>query len=287
MWPPDEAPMGTLSVEPRERRGLAEVLGGLLPAQALRGPVLFVAAQPDDAVRHAAWLLRHSPGCHVVHVTDGAPRDLLPEGAPPHLTRETYARLREQESFAALALAGLTEDQQLSLGAVAEEASRELVTLTECLLALVKALRPSLLVVPPYDGTHPDQDTAAFISHAVVALMERGGRTAPLLLEMLPAAADGGAVPPGGTRPQAHVTLSGEELALKQRMLACVTSREVLSSEWEHEHYRRAPRYDFTRPAREGLVLYGDAVPRMTTVHWRRLARHALEELRLVQTPWH
>jgi LmbE family N-acetylglucosaminyl deacetylase len=287
MWPPDETQVGAV-MEPRERRGRAEVLGDLLPTQALRGPVLFVAAQPDDALRHATWLLHHSPGCHVVHVTDGAPRDLPPRGDAPSPSREAFARQREQESFAALALAGLSEDQQLSLGAVAEEASRELVTLTECLLALIKALRPSLLVVPPYDGTHPDQDAAAFIAHAAVALLERGGRTAPSLLEMLPPGVAATEPPAsGGARPVAHVALSGEELRLKQRMLACVTSREVRSAAGEHEHYRRAPRYDFTRPAREGLVLYGGAVPRMTTVHWRRLARHALEELRLVQTPWH
>ncbi|ATB30793.1 PIG-L deacetylase family protein [Melittangium boletus] len=266
MWPPDEN-IQMEGLTPREGRTVAEVLGPLVPMQALRGSVLFVAAHPDDAVQGASWLLRQSPGCHVVHVTDGAPRDAAPRG----LTREAYARQREVESFAALALAGLSADQLLSLGAVAGEAPQELVTLTECLMALIKALRPSLLVVPPYEGGHPDHDAAAFISHSAVALLVRAGRTAPSLLEMLSPA--GGASAPA----VATVALTDEERAAKQRMLACAHSREAPLSAWAQERYRRAPRYDFTRQPREG----------MTASPWRRLARQALEELKLIDTPWH
>ncbi|HEX8822169.1 MAG TPA: PIG-L family deacetylase, partial [Archangium sp.] len=183
MRPPDESPW--LRSHPAEDgRTVADVLAPLLPPQALRGSVLFVAAHPDDEVLGASWLLRRSPGCHVIHVTDGAPRDasLRSQGAPP--TREGYARLREEEAIAAMRLAGIAPDQLLSLGAVDQEATLELVTLTHYLMALVKALRPTLLVVHPYEGGHPDHDAAAFISHSAVALMARAGRTPPTLLEM-------------------------------------------------------------------------------------------------------
>jgi LmbE family N-acetylglucosaminyl deacetylase len=284
MWPPDESPW-RVAHPPGDGRTLAGVLAPLLPPEALRGPVLVVAAHPDDEVLGASWLLRHGPGCHVIHVTDGAPRDASPRApdAPP--TREAYARLREEEALAALALAGLSPNHLLCLGAVDQEATRELVALTHCLVALMKALRPSLLVSHPYEGGHPDHDAAAFTSHAAVTLLGRAGRTPPALLEMtsrdfLPA--------PDG-RPVATVPFTEAERLLKQRMLACHASQvrglETFSVEWER--YRAAPRYDFTQPPHEGPLLYEALGWRMTGAHWRELAREALEALKLLEAPWH
>ncbi|WP_375770431.1 PIG-L family deacetylase [Archangium gephyra] len=281
---------------PDESTSLDKYLGGdgrtvgdilaplLLPPQAMRGSVLFVAAHPNDEVLGASWLMRRSPGCHVVHVTDGAPRDpsLRPEGAPP--AREAYARIREEEAFAALGLAGVPRDNLFSLGAVDLEAAQDLATLTGCLVALIKALRPALLVVHPYEGRHPDQDSAAFISHAAVALLARAGRTPPVLLEMasefLPA--------PDG-RPVATVAFTEAECATKRRMLACYASqgRELQSFPVGCERYRAAPRYDFTRPPHEGALEYEASGWRMTGARWRELARAALETLRLPEAPWH
>lgn len=281
---------------PDESASLDKYLGGdgrtvgdilaplLLPSQALRGSVLFVAAHPHDEVLGASWLLRRSPGCHVVHVTDGAPRDasLRAPGAPP--TREAYARIREEESFAALSLAGVPRDNLFSLGGVDQEAAQQLATLTGYLVALIKALRPALLVVPPYEGRHPDHDSAAFISHAAVALLARTGRTPPVLLEMatsfLPA--------PDG-RPVATVAFTEAECAAKRRMLACYASQSGALESFPVgcESYRAAPRYDFTRPPREGALPYEISGRGMTGARWRELAREALEALKLPEAPWH
>jgi LmbE family N-acetylglucosaminyl deacetylase len=274
MRPPDES-SGVERHLDEDRRTVTDLLAPLLPAHALHGPFLFVAARPDDEVLGASWLLRRSPGCHVIHVTDGAPRDisLRPLHAPP--TREDWARIREEESFAALALAGVNRDHLLSLSAVDQEASLELATLTHCLVALMKALRPTLLVVPPYEGGHPDSDAAAFISHAAVALVARTGRTPPVLLEM---DSDHRGFPPAPEAQRvATVALTGAERAAKQRMLACYASRaqQLESFPLAREHYRAAPRYDFTR------------TPRPEGAPWRALARGALEELKLPEAPWH
>lgn len=293
MRPPEESPW--LRKYPAEDgRTVADVLAPLLPPQALRGPALFLAAHPDDAVLGASWLLRRSPGCHVVHVTDGAPRDasLRSPGAPP--TREAYARLREEESFAAMKLAGVSPDNLLSLGAVDLEATQDLATLTHCLVALLKALRPTLLVVHPYEGGHPDHDASAFISHAAVALMTRTGRTPPALLEMEshhPGQArrvEGFLAAPDG-QPVATVTFPQAERATKQRMLECYASRagELESFPLGQERYRAAPRYDFTRPPREGTLPYESLGGMMTGARWRELARGALQALKLPETPWH
>jgi LmbE family N-acetylglucosaminyl deacetylase len=281
---------------PDESTSLDKYLGGdgrtvgdilaplLLPPQALRGSVLFVAAHPNEEVLGASWLLRRSPGCHVVHVTDGAPRDpsLRAPGAPP--VREAYARIREEESFAALTLAGVPRDNLFSLGAVDQEAAQELATLTGCLVALIKALRPALLVVHPYEGRHPDKDSAAFISHAAVALLARAGRTPPALLEMAPEfhpAPDG--------RPVATVAFTEAECTAKRRMLACYASQSQSLESFQVgcERYRAAPRYDFTRPPHEGALRYEASGWRMTGARWRELARGALETLKLPEAPWH
>ncbi len=293
MRPPDESPW--LRKHPAEdARTVADVLAPLLPPQALRGPTLFLAAHPDDTVLGASWLLRRSPGCHVVHVTDGAPREasLRAPGAPP--TREAYARLLEEESFAAMKLAGVSLDNLLSLGAVDLEATEALATLTHCLVALLKALRPTLLVVHPYEGGHPDHDASAFISHAAVALMARTGRTPPVLLEMESHHHGGthhleGFLPAPDGRPVATVAFPEAERATKQRMLACYASRarELESFPLTHERYRAAPRYDFTRPPREGTLPYESLGGMMTGARWRELARDALRTLKLPETPWH
>ena len=44
---------------------------------------------------------------HIIHVTDGAPRNLLDARALGFATREAYALARREELLAALALAGL------------------------------------------------------------------------------------------------------------------------------------------------------------------------------------
>ncbi|HEX5746687.1 MAG TPA: PIG-L family deacetylase [Archangium sp.] len=281
---------------PDESTSLDRYLGGdgrtvgdilaplLLPPQALRGTVLFVAAHPNDEVLDASWLLRRSPGCHVVHVTDGAPRDpsLRAPGAPP--VREAYARIREEESFAALTLAGVPRDNLFSLGAVDQEAALDLSTLTGCLVALLKALRPALLVTHPYEGRHPDNDSTAFISHAAVALLARAGRTPPALLEMAP-----GFLPAPDGRAVTTVAFTEAECTAKRRMLACCASQAPTLESFPvgREHYRAAPRYDFTRPPHEGVLPYEASGWRMTGARWSELARAALETLRLPEAPWH
>jgi LmbE family N-acetylglucosaminyl deacetylase len=274
---------------------VADILAPLLPPHALRGSVLIVAAHPDDEVLGASWLLRRGPGCHVVHVTDGAPRDasLRPPDAP--VSREDYAHLREREALAALRLAGLPPERLLSLGAVDQEAARELVTLTECLVALLKALRPALLVVHPYEGGHPDHDAAAFVSHAAVALMARAGRTPPALLEMTSyhrrreSLVTGEFLPAPDGRLVATVPFTEAERAEKQRMLACYASRArgLEALPLGHERYRAAPGYDFTRPPHEGPLQYEAHGGHLKGARWRELARQALVRLKLPETPWH
>ena len=261
----DEAP------EAGDPRTVAEVLRPLLPTPAPRGPVLFVASHLDGVLLGASWLLRRSPGGHVIHVT----------------THDTPVRSREREAIAALGLAGLPREQIFSLGAAEHQAALQLTALTEYMVALLKALRPALLVTPPYEGSHPDDDATAFITQAAVDLVARAGRTPPLVVEMTSSHLDrlpgGPFLPTPDGRPESRVRLAGAERAAKQRLLA----RGLGDGPVEWERYRLAPRYDFTRPPHEGPLRYEAADLGMTGRRWRHLARESLRELKLPETPWH
>lgn len=292
---PPEEPIQLGEREDEHGRTVADVLGPLVPPQALRGPILIVAAHPDDEVLGASWLLLHGPGCHVVHVTDGAPRNVSPRSPGAQLSHEAYARLREREALAALALARVPPSRLLSLGAADQEATQQLVTLTQCLVALLKAIRPTLLVVHPYEGGHPDHDAAAFVSHAAVALMARAGRTPPALLEMTSyhrrqdSRVTGEFLPAPDGRLVATVSFTEAECAAKRRMLTCHASqaRALEAFSVGQERYRAAPRYDFTHPPHKGTLQYETHDWRMSGTRWRELARQALEELKLPEAPWH
>jgi hypothetical protein len=87
----------------------------------------------------------------------------------------------------------------------------------------------------------------------------------------------------------ATVPFTEAERADKQRMLACYASqaRRRESFPLGHERYRAAPRYDFTRPPHEGPLQYEAHGGPMRGERWRELARGALEQLKLPETPWH
>ncbi|HEV7515463.1 MAG TPA: PIG-L family deacetylase, partial [Thermoanaerobaculia bacterium] len=78
---------------------------------------LVLAAHPDDETIGAGALLCRQPPQAVIHVTDGAPRDLAWAPAA-HGDRDGYARARRRELAAALALAGVPADRLLRLGIV-------------------------------------------------------------------------------------------------------------------------------------------------------------------------
>jgi LmbE family N-acetylglucosaminyl deacetylase len=272
-----------------------EVLAPLVPGEALSGSAVLVAAHPDDEMLGASWLLSRLPGCHIVHVTDGAPRDPVQRPSQDPGSREAYARLREKESFAALAWAGITPQQLVSLGAVEQESVLELVTLTHSLVALLKALRPTLLIVHPYEGGHPDHDSAAFIAHAATALLRRTGRSVPALVEMATYHRQGDRLvtsdflPVVDAGPVSTVYLSEKDKTAKRGMLASHATQAPLLSAWPlvQERYRAAPGYDFTQAPHPGLLHYEWLGGRMTGTFWRERALRALRELRLLDTSWH
>jgi N-acetylglucosamine malate deacetylase 2 len=261
--------------------------------------LLVVVAHPDDEVIGAGGRLLRAQGrgVRVVHLTDGAPRELADARASGFQTREAYARARAHEARAALALAGVAGTQIAWLGAVDQEASLEMASLARTLAELLARWQPAELLAHPYEGGHPDHDAAAFVAHAACALAAAAGGRPPALAELASYHDDGaGGLVVGrflsgageGGSAALEVALADEEQERKRAMIAChATQGETLrpfltAAALAQERFRPAPRYRFTAPPHPGTLRYERfAWGVRTGAEWRRLAAEALRQLGL------
>lgn len=268
---------------------MANVLDYLCGGKPVSGPVVLVAAHPDDEVCSAgSRMMRFRDVLQVVHLTDGSPRDLSDAHAAGFRTGEEYARARRRELRCALEIAGIGPGRAHYLGFVDQESGFHLAEAALKLKDLLADLRPGLILCHSYEGGHPDHDSAAFAVHAAVEMLAgegtprigiaefgsyhaRGGRMA--VFEFLTAA---------GCR-ECPVNLSPQEWELKKRMVDCYVSQENMVRQFplRFERYREAPIYDFTRPPHEGKLFYEHFSWGMTGPEWREQACSAQETLEL------
>jgi N-acetylglucosamine malate deacetylase 2 len=110
-------------------------------------------------------------GGRLLHVTNGAPRNLLDARAAGFVGWQDYAAARRQELLAALRLAGIEATRTVQLGMPDQEASFRLVELAAALAAKFSALRPEVVMTHAYEGGHPDHDATAFAVHTACALV--------------------------------------------------------------------------------------------------------------------
>lgn len=233
------------------------------------GPILIVAAHPDDEVIGAGIQMTRWDRSRImiVHLTDGAPRN--------HPDREEYAHERRRELYCALDLAGLRPDQCMEFRYVDQEAYLNLVECTGRLVALIQNLQPSIVYTHPYEGGHPDHDAAAFaVAHAAEGpVMEftsyhmgpQGMLTGRFLAE-------------GETE---TVEPSESERMLKERMFQCFRSQQEVLTHFPvgPEKFRPAPAYDFTNPPHPGTLHYETLGWNISGPQWREKASEALQLL--------
>jgi N-acetylglucosamine malate deacetylase 2 len=242
-----------------------------------------VAAHPDDeTVGAGALLARRGRLAALIHVTDGAPRDMRDAAAHGFATRESYAAARRAELAAALAAAGIGAERQVELGAADQEASYRLPALARRLAALVVEIEPEILLTHSYEGGHPDHDAACFAVHAACAILRESGRAAPLLVEMTSYhACDGGFFAgdflPDGDVAATTLVLDEDERALKRGLFECFATQQATLAGFplDVERFRPAPRYRFERPPHEGRLYYESFPWGITGPCWRKLAKAA------------
>jgi len=249
------------------------------PDVSLRMAVL--AAHPDDETIGASALLARFPTAFIVYLTDGAPRDK--HLWPPTMqgSREDYAALRRREAANALAHVGISNQQIFWLGGIDQEAIFDVPTLAPKLAEFLRQYRPDLLITHPYEGGHPDHDSAVLVARQAVSAL---GRESPdpirqKICEMTSYHARDRRCVTGeflNADPSSEIVLdlSEQDRQRKRLMMDEYKSQRLVLENFPivSERLRIAPVYDFSRPPHEGKLWYELMGWPMTGARWRELA---------------
>jgi LmbE family N-acetylglucosaminyl deacetylase len=225
--------------------------------------VAVVVAHPDDETVGIGPMLGLFRRLLLIHVTDGAPRNLHDANAAGFASCEAYAAARREELRAALQVASChpvkcipllcsdtdsarladDDDQEPLLPVADQSASLRLPELARAMRTLLRNSTPVL--THAYEGGHPDHDAVAFAVHqAGVPVIEITGYHA----------APNGGIEVGeflGEGNAVTIPLTAEERSRREAMLDCfVTQRTTLQPfhHWTRLRFRTAPVYDFRRP---------------------------------------
>ena len=253
--------------------------------------VLVLAAHPDDETIGASAILGKIPGSSVVYLTDGAPKDA--QFRSPHVSgsRELYACVRAEEAASALVFVNVPPERILFLSGIDQEAILRVSELVEEFVPIILEFKPSMVITHPYEGGHPDHDTAALVARLAAQIVSRQGADPPDVMEMTSYhLAEEGRVagrflssPPllcGEVATTFRLKMSADERTRKARMLGCYVSQWHVLSDFplEPEQLRIAPAYDFSRAPHEGQLWYERLQWPMTGARWRELAGQTLAE---------
>jgi LmbE family N-acetylglucosaminyl deacetylase len=243
-------------------------------------PVALVAAHPDDETIGAGASLALFRNLLIVHVTDGAPRNLRDARAHGFDSAEAYASARRKELKEALR-AGSVRAEHAMLGAPDQESALRMGELAGDLVHHLARFRPACLITHAYEGGHPDHDSTCLIARLACTKCD----PPPAILEMAGyfANVDGELVIGGFVgEPAALVALLGPvEQGRREAMLGCFrTQRSTLAPfrGMERESFRLGPPCDFSVAPHPGTLWYEHFDWGMTGPRWRELARQALAE---------
>ena len=246
-----------------------------------------IVAHPADEVVGAGCLISKLVDVTVLHVTDGAPRDMEDAEAAGFSELADYAQARRDECLAALALANVPEDRVVDFAIADHRAAHCLTDLTKKITTFLQHSAADIVVTHPYEGGHPDHDATAFATHAALRLLKESGFRPPVVFEMAlhPSPDFKAKLPeflPGSERETTTLLLDERAQELKQKMFACfATQRESLQiSPVGPERFRQPLKYDFTMPPqRNGKLFYENFPWAPRSEEWQSLAAKALVDL--------
>ncbi|MFL6602270.1 MAG: PIG-L deacetylase family protein [Steroidobacteraceae bacterium] len=265
--------------------------GQQLEARLARGeivsePVAVVVAHPDDEILWMGSRLGCLARLRLIHITDGAPRDMVDAHRAGLETWRQYAAARRLELYCALKAIQAQPQQYIAYDIADQESAQQLVPIIERLTAEISGMHA--VITHSYEHGHPDHDSAALAVHAARAQLERKGELPPHLIEFASYHARDGRLCCGEfwSRPdvaEAVVSETADSRESKRRALDCFVSQRHVLQQFvpEHERLRPAPAYDFTQPAPPGQALYDAFGWKMTSPLWRTRARQTLQHLTL------
>lgn len=242
----------------------------------VEAPVAIVVAHADDETLFAGALLRRLIQGRLIHVTDGAPRDMTDAARLGFATREDYAAERARELDVAVAALG-GDPVRREYRVADQEAILHVAYIAD---RLTEDLRGAAAVAThAYEGGHPDHDAVAL---AVAVACARLGSAAPARVEFASYhLVEGERVwarfwPDPEAREQVR-TLDAEDGRRIDAALAAHASQAAVFADWrpDIERWRAAPRYDFTAPPPPGACLYDGFGWTLTSERWRAVAAGA------------
>jgi N-acetylglucosamine malate deacetylase 2 len=247
-------------------------------------PLAVLAAHPDDETIGASVLLSRCSNSRVIFLTDGAPRDRRLWSPEFQGTREEYQSLRRGEAEQALSLGRIPRNQITWMGATDQESIFTAGDLACELANLLTKSETAILVTHPYEGGHPDHDTAALIARIAISLLPPD--IGPALVEMTSYHAKDGQCITGcfldnGSTNEIVVKLSVTERARKVKMFSAYRSQSRVLGAFGgiEERFRLAPEYDFSATPQPGKLWYECIGWPMTGEHWRSLAAMSMARM--------
>jgi LmbE family N-acetylglucosaminyl deacetylase len=265
------------------------VLDRLMAGRAISGCGLaVVVAHPDDETLGLGAQLPLLSGITIVHVTDGAPRNLEDANRLGFETAQDYAQARRYELEAAMALAGIAPRALVGLAIPDQAAAHNLVDMARRLAALFAERAIGTVFTHAYEGGHPDHDATAFAVRAAATLAGRraGAEIAVVEMPFYRASPEGWVVQqflPDASRREVVLTLDERQRDLKARMFAAHASQAGVLDRFPIavERFRIAPDYDFAKLPPVDELLYERQNWGLTGPRWIELVREAIRELGL------
>ncbi len=195
---------------------------------------------------------------------------------------------RRTELEAGIREAGLSPDCLVGFNLADQDAAKSLPDLARKLASLFDVEDIVLVLTHPYEGGHPDHDSASFATRAACRLLEREGKSAPGVVEFTSyhqgpeERVYNDFVREPGAR-VLDITLAPEDAARKARMFACHTSQLSTLGPFttQFERFRAAPSYDYARLPNGGRLLYEEWMLGLTGKEWLDLSTKALKALDL------
>src|SRR5690348_13568606 len=196
--------------------------------------VAVVVAHPDDETLGLGARLGRLRNFKLIHLTDGAPRDMRDAQREGFSDRDEYAAARERELERALHALGVQPRERIAYECADQEAIEQLVPVVQRLCDDIADAR--VVITHAYEHGHPDHDTCALAVHAACALLRRVQGEAPAIVEFTSYHLRHGAWIAGefwadAERPERTAVLDSRERRAKARAIACFsTQRATLSA---------------------------------------------------------